>query len=343
VAVIVNPIWGLGAFILDKILKNPLGQVLTFEYRVTGTWTKPEVAPLKAKCAVRIRRSSNHRNDRARRIQGCRGADGIDAEGRGESRRRGEARRRGRRTRGEARRAPEYFCILGMRDSDKVAAREKDGAGPIQEFLSGTASGTAYGLVGGSVPVECADPGKVRNSCLVYDSDGRRVARYDKIHLFGLELGAEHFEEARTIEAGTQPCAIESPFGRIALSVCYDVRFPELYRALAPMDIILVPSAFTATTGRAHWETLLRARAIENLAWVLAPAKGKARERPQTHGHSMVVDPWGKVHRRAGRRARRGRGRHRSLVPGKDALEPSRCRSVTECCSKGSERGAALE
>ena len=107
-----------------------------------------------------------------------------------------------------------------------------------------------------------------------HDSDGRRVARYDKIHLFGLALGAERFDEAKTIEAGTQPCAIESPFGRIALSVCYDVRFPELYRALAPMDIILVPSAFTATTGSAHWETLLRARAIENLAWVLAPAQG---------------------------------------------------------------------
>jgi nitrilase len=191
---------------------------------------------------------------------------------------------------------PEYFCILGMRDTDKVAAREKDGAGPIQEFLSQTAKRHGVWLVGGSVPLECADSRKVRNSCLVYDSDGRRVARYDKIHLFGLELGAERFDEARTIEAGTQPCAIESPFGRIALSVCYDVRFPELYRALAPMDIILVPSAFTATTGRAHWETLLRARAIENLAWVLAPAQGgKHLNGRQTHGHSMVVDPWGKV------------------------------------------------
>jgi len=191
---------------------------------------------------------------------------------------------------------PEYFCILGMRDSDKVAAREKDGAGPIQEFLSATARRHGVWLVGGSVPLESADPGKVRNSCLVYDLDGRRVARYDKIHLFGLELGAERFDEARTIEPGTEPCAIDSPFGRIALSVCYDVRFPELYRGLAPIDIILVPSAFTATTGRAHWETLLRARAIENLAWVLAPAQGgKHPNGRQTHGHSMVVDPWGKV------------------------------------------------
>lgn len=191
---------------------------------------------------------------------------------------------------------PEYFCILGLRDTDKVAAREKDGAGPIQEFLVATARRHGIWLVGGSVPLECPDSSKVRNSCLVYDREGRRVARYDKIHLFGLELGAERFEESRTIEAGTVPCAIDSPFGRIAVSVCYDVRFPELYRALAPMDIILVPSAFTATTGRAHWETLLRARAIENLAWVLAPAQGGMHANGrQTHGHSMVVDPWGKV------------------------------------------------
>jgi nitrilase len=190
---------------------------------------------------------------------------------------------------------PEYFCILGMSGTDKVVAKEKDGAGPIQEFLSGTAKRHGVWLVG-SVPLACADPAKVRNSCLVYGSDGRRVARYDKIHLFGLDLGEERFDEAKTIEAGTQACALDSPFGRIALSVCYDLRFPELYRALAPMDIILVPSAFTATTGRAHWETLLRARAIENLAWVLAPAQGgKHPNGRRTHGHSMVVDPWGKV------------------------------------------------
>jgi nitrilase len=191
---------------------------------------------------------------------------------------------------------PEYFCILGMRDTDKVAAKEKDGAGPVQEFLAAAAKRHGIWLVGGSVPLECADPGKVRNSCLVYDSEGRRAARYDKIHLFGLDLGAERFEEGRTIEPGSTPCAIDSPFGRIAVSVCYDVRFPELYRALAPMDIILVPSAFTATTGRAHWEALLRARAIENLAWVLAPAQGGTHQNGrQTYGHTMVVDPWGKI------------------------------------------------
>ncbi len=191
---------------------------------------------------------------------------------------------------------PEYFCIFGMRERDKVAAREKDCAGPIQDFLSATAKRHGVWLVGGSVPLESSDPGKVRNSCLVYDAAGRRVARYDKIHLFGFELGAERFNEANTIEAGDTPLAIDSPFGRIALSVCYDVRFPELYRALAPMDLILVPSAFTATTGRAHWETLLRARAVENLAWVLAPAQGgKHANGRETHGHSMIVDPWGKI------------------------------------------------
>ena len=191
---------------------------------------------------------------------------------------------------------PEYFCIFGMRDGDKVAAREQDGSGPIQDFLAATAARHQVWLVGGSVPLACADPNKVRNSCLVYDASGKRVARYDKIHLFGLELGDERFNESRTIEPGSEPKAIDSPFGRIALSVCYDVRFPELYRALAPMDIILVPSAFTATTGRAHWETLLRARAIENLAWVVAPAQGgKHVNGRQTHGHSMIVDPWGKV------------------------------------------------
>ena len=191
---------------------------------------------------------------------------------------------------------PEYFCIFGMRERDKVAAREKDGAGPVQDFLSASAKRHGVWLVGGSVPLESSDPGKVRNSCLVYDAAGRRVARYDKIHLFGFEMGAERFNEANTIEPGDTPLAIDSPFGRIALSVCYDVRFPEQYRALAPMDLILVPSAFTATTGRAHWETLLRARAIENLAWVVAPAQGgKHANGRETHGHSMIVDPWGKI------------------------------------------------
>jgi nitrilase len=191
---------------------------------------------------------------------------------------------------------PEYFCIMGLGERDKVAIREADGAGPIQDFLARTAAARKVWIVGGTVPLECDDPSRVRNSSLVYDDAGRRVARYDKIHLFGLELGEERFRESNTIEPGDRPVAVDSPFGRLALSVCYDLRFPELYRALAPMDLIAVPSAFTATTGRAHWEPLLRARAIENLAWVIAPAQGGTHASGRrTHGHSMIVNPWGEI------------------------------------------------
>ena len=191
---------------------------------------------------------------------------------------------------------PEYFCIMGMKDLDKVAVREQPGSGPVQAFLSETAHRLGIWLVGGSVPLVSSLPDKVRNSCLVYDDSGKQVARYDKIHLFGLELGNERYAEEKTIEAGDKVMTLESPFGRIGLSICYDLRFPELYRAMGKVDIILAPSAFTATTGKAHWETLIRARAIENLAYVIAPAQGgyhvSGRE---THGDSMIVDPWGVV------------------------------------------------
>ncbi|MBA2659816.1 MAG: carbon-nitrogen hydrolase family protein [Nitrosospira sp.] len=191
---------------------------------------------------------------------------------------------------------PEYFCIMGMKDVDKVAAREQDNRGPIQEFLSRTAKCLGIWLVGGTVPLVSSKPDKVRNSCLVYDDEGKQVARYDKIHLFGLELGNERYAEEKTIEAGCEVVALESPFGRIGLSICYDLRFPELYRSMGKVDIIFAPAAFTATTGKAHWETLIRARAIENLAYVVAPAQGgyhvNGRE---THGDSMIVDPWGVV------------------------------------------------
>jgi nitrilase len=191
---------------------------------------------------------------------------------------------------------PEYFAIMGMREEDKVALREKEGSGPIQAFLSTTAKKHGIWLIGGSVPLECRAPDKVRNSSLVYDSAGRLVARYDKIHLFGFEMGEERYSEERTIEPGDRVVVIDSPFGRIGLSVCYDLRFPELYRAMKGVEIILVPSAFTETTGRAHWEPLIRARAIENLSYVVAPAQGgyhvNGRE---THGDSMIVDPWGVV------------------------------------------------
>jgi len=191
---------------------------------------------------------------------------------------------------------PEYFAIMGMQDQDKVKVREEEGHGPIQQFLSGTAREHGIWLVGGSVPLVSANPDKVRNSCLVYDDRGRQVARYDKIHLFGFEMGKERYSEERTIEPGGEVKVIDSPFGRIGLSICYDLRFPELYRAMQDVDLILIPSAFTETTGRAHWEALIRARAIENVAYVLAPAQGgyhvNGRE---THGDSMIVDPWGAV------------------------------------------------
>jgi nitrilase len=191
---------------------------------------------------------------------------------------------------------PEYFCILGRRDGDKVAVREADGEGPIQRFLADAARRHGLWIVGGTVPLECPDPGKVKNSCLVFDPSGRRAARYDKIHLFGFDNGTERYQESRSIERGSQPMQVETPYGRMGLSVCYDLRFPELYRSYSPVDMIWVPSAFTATTGKAHWETLLRARAIENLAYVIAPAQGghHANGR-ETHGHSMVIDPWGQI------------------------------------------------
>ncbi len=191
---------------------------------------------------------------------------------------------------------PEYFPIMGMKDTDKLAAREQPATGPIQTFLSETARKHKIWLVGGSIPLAASVPNKVLNSCLVFDETGAQVARYDKIHLFNLDLGNEHYHEASTIEPGKQVVVVDSPFGRIGLAVCYDLRFPELFRAMQNVDIIVLPSAFTDTTGKMHWEPLVRARAIENLAYVIAAAQGgyhvSGRE---THGHSMIVDPWGRV------------------------------------------------
>lgn len=191
---------------------------------------------------------------------------------------------------------PEYFAIMGLKDTDKIKVREEEGKGPIQDFLSKTAKKHKIWLIGGSVPLATAASGKVRNSCLVYDDKGKQVARYDKIHLFGLDLGNEHYHEEKTIEPGNSIKVVDTPFGKIGLSICYDLRFPELYRAMGEVNIIVVPSAFTDTTGKAHWEPLIRARAIENLCYVVAPAQGgyhiSGRE---THGNSMIVDPWGVV------------------------------------------------
>jgi len=191
---------------------------------------------------------------------------------------------------------PEYFGLMGMRATDKVAAAEADGAGPQQAFLARAAQRHAVYVVGGCVPIASSDPQRVRSACLVYGPDGRRVARYDKMHLFAFSEGAERYDEAQTIEPGARPVAFESPWGRIGLSICYDVRFPELYRSLGDMALVLVPSAFTVPTGKAHWSLLLRARAVENQCYVLAAAQGGTHPNGRaTYGHSMLVDPWGNV------------------------------------------------
>ena len=195
---------------------------------------------------------------------------------------------------------PEYFCLMGVHDSDKLAVREEDGRGPLQEFLAAQAAKHRIWLVGGTVPLASPADDRVLNTALVYDPEGRRAARYDKIHLFSFQRDGESYDEARTIWPGRSPCTFELTDGalrlKVGLSVCYDLRFPELYRAMDAPDLILVPSAFTATTGRAHWETLLRARAVENLCYVLAPAQGGRHENGRrTYGHSMLIDPWGSV------------------------------------------------
>lgn len=191
---------------------------------------------------------------------------------------------------------PEYFPIIGAADADRVRAREPFGRGTVQDWLAATAWRHGIWLLAGSIPLEAQAPDKMRNSSLVYNPAGECVERYDKVHLFGFRKGDEAYDEASFIEAGDQLVTVDTPFGRIALSICYDLRFPELYRALAPVDLIVVPAAFTETTGRAHWEILLRARAIENQCYVLAVGQGGTHENGrQTHGNSMIVDPWGEI------------------------------------------------
>jgi deaminated glutathione amidase len=192
---------------------------------------------------------------------------------------------------------PENFYLIGRHEGDKLKARERDGSGPIQEFLSATAKKHGVWIVGGTAPIDCGKEDRILSACLVFDDSGARVARYDKMHLFRFDGGGEErYDEARTLEPGAGAVALASPFGRLALSICYDVRFPELYRALGEFDVMFVPSAFTVPTGRAHWETLLRARAIENQAYVIAPAQGGLHgSGRRTYGHTMAVDPWGEV------------------------------------------------
>jgi nitrilase len=191
---------------------------------------------------------------------------------------------------------PEYFCFLGFKDTDKLALRETPHEGPIQQFLSDAARKHGVWVIGGTLPLASPEPDRVLNTTLVFDPTGKQVARYDKIYLFNFEKGEESFDEARTICPGSEVRTFEAPFGRVGLSVCYDLRFPEIYRKMGDCALIVVPSAFTYTTGRAHWEILLKARAVENQCYVLAAAQGGKHENGRrTWGHSMLIDPWGEI------------------------------------------------
>jgi nitrilase len=191
---------------------------------------------------------------------------------------------------------PEYFCLMGQHDSDKLALAEELGHGPIQAMLSLAARELQLWIIGGTLPIKAEQPGRVRNTTLVFSPAGDVVARYDKIHLFAYDNGRESYDEARVLEAGSQPTAFDADGVRTGLSVCYDLRFPELFRRYNPCDLIAVPAAFTYTTGEKHWELLLRARAVENQCYVIAPAQGGLHENGRrTWGHSMIVGPWGEV------------------------------------------------
>ena len=191
---------------------------------------------------------------------------------------------------------PEYFVQIGLRETDKFQIAEEFGLGPIQEMLTAKARQHAIWVAGGSIPIKTLDPAKVTNTALLFNPQVEVVARYDKMHLFSYHDGTRHLDEGRTMVAGTAVVAPDTPFGRIGMSICYDLRFPELYRAMGQVDLILVPSAFTVPTGSAHWSVLLRARAIENQCYVLAAAQGGTHASGrQTYGHSILIDPWGEV------------------------------------------------
>ena len=196
---------------------------------------------------------------------------------------------------------PENFALMGQHEEDKLRIMEPYGQGPIQSFLAGQARQRRIWLMGGTIPLKADVADKVRAGCLLFNPEGKCVARYDKVHLFDVAVGSsaqDIYNESATIEDGTEVTVATTPFGNIGMSVCYDLRFPELYRRMHKdkVNIITVPSAFTATTGRAHWEILLRARAIENLCYVIASNQGGRHiNNRETWGHSMVVSPWGEV------------------------------------------------
>lgn len=198
---------------------------------------------------------------------------------------------------------PEYFCLIGLKDADKLAIQEPFGAGPIQEWAAQAARALGVWVVAGTLPLTASQPDHVYNSSLAYNPHGECVARYDKIHLFRFSNGTETYDESRVLERGSTPTvfALPSRDGNtwsVGMSVCYDMRFAELYREYARqgVDLLLAPSAFTHTTGEAHWEVLLRARAIENLSFVAAAAQGGTHPSGRrTWGQSVLIDPWGKV------------------------------------------------
>jgi len=195
---------------------------------------------------------------------------------------------------------PENFAFMGEHELDKIKIGEVIGNGPIQEFLANAAKKYGVWVVGGTIPIFGNEHNKVRAACLVYNDKGHRVARYDKMHLFDVDVPdtSEVYRESNSIEQGDEPLVIDTPFGRVGLSVCYDLRFPEFFRKLSQqgLDILVIPSAFTAETGAAHWEVLLRARAIENLCYVIASNQGGFHiNGRKTFGHSMIIDPWGVV------------------------------------------------
>lgn len=198
---------------------------------------------------------------------------------------------------------PENFALLGRREQDKLAVAEPDGAGPIQDFLADTACRHGIHLIGGTIPLRGADPQRVRAACLLHGPDGQRLARYDKIHLFDVEVGesaagGERYRESASIEPGQTVVTVNTELGCIGLAVCYDLRFPELFRALQARgaQILVLPSAFTETTGAAHWHLLCRARAVENLCYLVAPGQGGLHDNGRrTYGHSLIASPWGEV------------------------------------------------
>ena len=191
---------------------------------------------------------------------------------------------------------PEYWPLMGQHDTDKLAIAEASGHGVMQAFLADMAKSLGVWIVGGTIPLLSDESGKVLNSSLVFRPDGQQLARYDKIHLFGFNKGDESYEEARTITPGNQITTFDTGFGKVGMAICYDLRFPEMFRAMGDCALLLLPAAFTYTTGQAHWEILLRARAIENQCYVLACGQGGLHQNGRrTWGHSMLIDPWGNI------------------------------------------------